>query len=93
LDDPRLDPTIKFGNALVIAAENGRLETVKLLLKDPRVNCTAQNNSAVIIAAERGHEEVVQELLKIEEVRHMLYKEQEAAKIQGKVGEKECRIS
>jgi len=57
------DPSIHNNFAIRVAAINGHIETVKLLLQDPRIDPTAQLNEPIRYAAENGHIEVVKILL------------------------------
>lgn len=47
-----------------MAAQNGHLSIVKLLLNDPRVDPTAEDNYPLRKSAANGHIKVVEELLK-----------------------------
>ena len=49
-----IDPSLKNNEAIRLAAGNGRLEVVKILLKDPRVDPSDNNNHAIRYASANG---------------------------------------
>ncbi|KAI8910993.1 ankyrin repeat-containing domain protein [Gorgonomyces haynaldii] len=59
------DPSKGHNQALKIAAENGHLSTVKLLLSDPRVEPC---DWALVAACDNGHTNVVQFLLRLPQI-------------------------
>ena len=59
-----INPSAQDNYAIGVAAQNGHLDVVELLLADKRVNPSADNNYAIRWAAHWGHLDVVQLLLK-----------------------------
>ena len=58
-----VDPSVISNDAIRVAASNGHLEVVRLLLNDSRVDPSADDNCAIQWAAQNGHEKVVYLLL------------------------------
>lgn len=59
----RVNVNLVGGHALGLAAVNGHLEAVKLLLKDNRINVSDDNSYALRVAAGKGFTEIVKLLL------------------------------
>jgi hypothetical protein len=57
------DPSVRANDAVCLAAANGHVNVVKLLLQDERVSPAAQENNAVFYAAWNGHCDVLEILL------------------------------
>jgi ankyrin repeat protein len=68
LQYPGFDPAANENRALVMAAEHGHTEIVKILITDYRVDPSIPNNKALVRAAMNGHSEVVKILLQDERV-------------------------
>jgi hypothetical protein len=62
------DPSVQYNFAIRWASQNGKIESVRQLLKDSRIDPTVQDNYAIRWASLFGHVEVVKELLKNERV-------------------------
>lgn len=58
-----VDPAARCNHAIVLAAEYGHIEVVRLLLGDPRVSSAENLNDATGMAALRGHTGIVKLLL------------------------------
>ena len=63
LKNPDFDPSIDNNKAIILAAEFGRTDLVKLLLEDSRVNPAANYNDAIFRAAAEGWLDIVKLLL------------------------------
>jgi hypothetical protein len=63
LADPRSQPAICNGGALVVAAEMGKASIAERLLVEPGIAAAANRSAALRIAAEYGHVDVLNALL------------------------------
>ncbi len=64
LKDPRVDPSARNNDAVVVAVYKGNEEIVELLLQDPRVDPAANDSASIIMAALHGGADIVKLLLR-----------------------------
>ncbi len=63
IENPKVDPSTKHNEAIIVASEKGKADIVRLLLTDYRVDPSVDDNMAIDISSFYGHTEVVKLLL------------------------------